>query len=404
MHIPPGLAGRSCGQERGNGRPSENFAGGCRGEPLGEASVRAARGATKQVVAKPGKRHRGGEGGRFFCSSVGELLRKKRARRALGFPTSGGEVSDLGGHGKGKLAGRRSFGENAALGRKKDAPNEAARIRAETAHDTTVNFLTYTGFQASVGISHQKSNLTAMLKEAALSGRELIVPHFHLTGAHNRGRPLVSQLAEYFDFSQAAVAGISVPISTCALREGAAAATRVAMSESLIGRTEKLIVKDAAGEGLLRLPLEAVYRGFAALPVRLPTHPALTGLAAALALEIPAHAAWVHVRRGDALDRTAAATSPENIRRVLQAAAPATEAIYLATDERQPGFFAPLAAFYRVMLMEDFPAFQSLGLADNYKIFLAEQAFGAFFPTRISTFRTTGGYFQGWLCDLPGWQ
>ena len=264
-----------------------------------------------------------------------------------------------------------------------------------------MNSLTYTGMNVSAGISHQKSNLTAMLKEAALSGRMLIVPHLHLIGTHNRGRPLVSQLAEYFDFSQAAVAGAPVTISTSHFRE---AGVCVARSENLIGRTEKLIVKDSGGVGLLRVPLESVYRGFAELPVQLPTHPVLAGIAAGLAPQIPARAAWVHVRRGDVLHRTDAGTSPENIRRILQSVAPATQAVYLATDERQPDFFAPLAAFYRVMLMEDFPAFRSLALEDNYKLFLAEQALGAFFSTRISTFRTTGDYFHGWLCDLPGWQ
>ena len=264
-----------------------------------------------------------------------------------------------------------------------------------------MNFLTYTGLTVRAGISHQKSNLTAMLKEAALSGRALIVPRLHLIGTHNRGRPLVSQLAEYFDFSQAAVSGAPVTISTSHFRERGVCVVR---SENLIGRTEKLIVKDAGGVGLLRVPLEAVYPGFAGLSVMLPTHPALTAIAVALAPQIPAHAAWVHVRRGDVLHRTGAGTSPENIMRVLRAVAPATEAIYLATDERLPGFFAPLDACYRVMHMEDFPALGALGLEDNYKLFLAEQAFGAFFPVRISTFRTEGDYYHGRLCDLPGWQ
>ena len=274
-------------------------------------------------------------------------------------------------------------------------------IHAQIPHDSIVNFLTFTGLTVSAGISHQKSNLTAMLKEAALSERTLLVPHLHLIGTHNHGRPLVSQLAEYFNFTRVTVAGNSVAISTSSSREEG---TCVSCGENIVGRKEKLIVKDAGGAGLLRVPLEAVYRGFVALPVQLPTHPALTGIAAALAAHVPTHAAWVHVRRGDVLDRTGAATSPENIRRVLQAAAPATEAIYLATDERQPGFFAPLATFYRVLLMEDFPAFRSLAAENNYKLFLAEQALGALFPTRISTFRTTGDYFHGWLCDLPGWQ
>ena len=43
VHDPPWLARLSCGQESGRRRRSENFAGGCRGEPLGEAFVRAAR-------------------------------------------------------------------------------------------------------------------------------------------------------------------------------------------------------------------------------------------------------------------------------------------------------------------------------------------------------------------------
>ncbi len=130
-----------------------------------------------------------------------------------------------------------------------------------------VGFLTYAGLNVSVGISHQGSNLIAMIKEAAVSGRALIVPHLHLIGTHNCGRPLVAQLAEYFDFSQAAVAGAPVTISTSPFREGV---TCVARSENIIGRTEKLIVKDAGGAGLLRVPLEAVYRGFADLPMQLP--------------------------------------------------------------------------------------------------------------------------------------
>ena len=194
----------------------------------------------------------------------------------------------------------------------------------EIRHGAIVNSLTYTGMNVSAGISHQKSNLTAMLKEAALSGRALIVPRLHLIGTHNRGRPLVSQLAEYFDFSQAAVAGVPVVISTSQSREGGVCVSR---GENLIGRTEKLMVKDAGGVGLLRVPLEAVYRGFAELPVQLPTHPVLAGIAAGLVPQIPARAAWVHVRRGDVLHRTDAGTSPENIRRILQSVAPATQAV-----------------------------------------------------------------------------
>ena len=48
MHTPSRLAGW---------RATENFAGGCRGEPLGEACVHAARWVTNGAVAKPGAGH-----------------------------------------------------------------------------------------------------------------------------------------------------------------------------------------------------------------------------------------------------------------------------------------------------------------------------------------------------------
>lgn len=155
---------------------------------------------------------------------------------------------------------------------------------------------------------------------------------------------------------------------------------------------------------LVRQPLESVYAGFSKISVKIPTHPSLVQMAEAMAARIPANAAWVHVRRGDRLNQTAAATTPENIRRILQKTAPETRAVYVATNEADGGFFAPLAEHYRLFRMADFESFNALGMEDNYKLFLVEQAFGGLFPVRISTFKTGGNHFHSSLCELPGWQ
>lgn len=267
-----------------------------------------------------------------------------------------------------------------------------------------VNCLTYCDFTPSAGISHQKSNLTAMLKEAAICGRDLLVPKFRLAGSHNHGRTVVTQMAEYFDFSKVTVEGKPVGILLSVPASFSDTAVCVRSNEPLNGRAEGMIAKEMKGVGLVRLPLESTYAGFSKMSVEIPTHPSLVRMAEAMAARIPANAAWVHVRRGDRLNQTAAATTPENIRRVLQKTAPDTRAVYVATNETDGCFFAPLAEHYRLFRMEDFEPFKALGMEDNYKLFLVEQAFGALFPVRISTFKTGGNHFHGSLCELPGWQ
>ena len=264
--------------------------------------------------------------------------------------------------------------------------------------------LTYTGLKVSAGISHQKSNLTAMIREASLSGRELLVPHFHLAASHNDGRALVSQLDEYFDFNRTQAAGQPFRLHTSVPANTAKDARSVARHESLMGRTEEVIAKEMKGVSLVRKPLEPIYKGFGSLPVEIPTHPAIVRIAQSAAARIPGDAAWVHVRRGDRLERTAAATSPENIRRVIEAVSPGTRTIYLATNERDPGVFRPLESHYQVLYPEDFEAFRELRAEDNYRLFLAEQSFGSWFPIRISTFKVPGSYFHGSLCGIAGWQ
>eukprot|EP00271_Cylindrocystis_brebissonii_P021597 TRINITY_DN7816_c0_g1_i3.p1 TRINITY_DN7816_c0_g1~~TRINITY_DN7816_c0_g1_i3.p1 ORF type:complete len:486 (-),score=85.92 TRINITY_DN7816_c0_g1_i3:289-1746(-) len=75
----------------------------------------------------------------------------------------------------------------------------------------------------------------------------------------------------------------------------------------------------------------------------------------------------VHVRRGDKvrdkwrwkhLDED---TRPPKLLKTLQAKMPATLPLYIATDERSPGFFAPLATVYKIFVVDDFKALWSKG-------------------------------------------
>ncbi len=264
--------------------------------------------------------------------------------------------------------------------------------------------LTYQNLRVNVGISHQLSNLTAMMREAYVCGRSLLPPLFNLSGEHNYGRQLRSTMGEYFDFASAEVNHEHLNIISVATSTPHQATASFDVSTNLTGRTEDHIVKDVAGTTLLRKPIEKLYPAVALLKVQLPLHLSLQVVVDRAIADIPSDAAWIHVRRGDLLHKTATGTSPENIHKVIQAVSPKTKAIYLATNEINLEFFQPLTEWYDVACMKDFDAFVGLAFEDNYKLFLVEQAFGRMFPVRISTFKTKDRGFHGWLCEDKGWQ
>ncbi|TLD71356.1 hypothetical protein FEM03_07445 [Phragmitibacter flavus] len=267
-----------------------------------------------------------------------------------------------------------------------------------------VHYLSYVNLQVSAGISHQRSNLIAMIKEAAVNQRTLIAPEFCLAGKHNLGRTIGTQLDEYFDFERVNVDGQPLTVLTqCPEKIGHSLAT-VNPDESLMGRSERWLIKDLGGISLLRHTLQNLYPGFADLAVRLPTRNSLLAIANQLSSQIPPGAAWVHARRSDRLQETQHATHPEHIHRILQKICPKIKTVYIATDERDADFFSPLRRHYHLLTKANFPSFEALGSTDNYKLFLVEREFAKFFTWRISTFRTCNINYHGFLCGRAGAQ
>ena len=89
---------------------------------------------------------------------------------------------------------------------------------------------------------------------------------------------------------------------------------------------------------------------------------------------------------------------------MLEQVSPKANSIYIATNETNLSYLNPLTERYSVRCLNDFPEFLALAEEDNYKLFLVEKLWGEMFPIRISTFRTGGRKFHGYLCDEPGWQ
>jgi len=165
-----------------------------------------------------------------------------------------------------------------------------------------------------------------------------------------------------------------------------------------------VVVKDASSMRLFRPTYEGIYPGFVDLHVQLEIHADIRALAKKIARGLPEASAWVHVRRGDLLHVTRDHTTPAHIAATLRRICPGVRTVYLATNEPDLKFFAPLADEFDVICVEDIGVFRDLAKRDNYRLFLAEQALADHFAYRISTFRTPGNHFHGWLCDRIGWQ
>lgn len=267
--------------------------------------------------------------------------------------------------------------------------------------DSSARFLTYRNFRVSEGISHQRSNLLAMAKEAAIAQRILLLPEFRLSAKHNRGRAVRTKLGEYFDLDALTVDG--KPVQT-ALTVPDSLNLTVAASCPVPGRPETTVVKDIRGISLLRTCLERIYPEFTQLSANVPASRELEAMAQRVVEKLPAGTVWIHARRGDLLHKTSFATSPENIHSVIQQRFSDAKAVYLATNELDLSVFQPLNRHYHVATYLTFPELVDLWRLDNYRLFLVEQTIGRMCPWRISTFKTTGAYFHASLCHISGWQ
>lgn len=174
--------------------------------------------------------------------------------------------------------------------------------------------------------------------------------------------------------------------------------------EFIADRPEQWVLRNVLGISLIRYGLQKLYPDLCNIPVNIPIHPDWAAVGRSVSEQLPDNIAWVHVRRGDRLEQTGKGTSSSNIAKTLRVVCPKIRNIYIATDEREPGFFKPLESDYTVFNKSSFSALSILEQQDNYRLFLAERALGGMLPWRISTLKTKNPYCHGWLCNSPGYQ
>ena len=240
------------------------------------------------------------------------------------------------------------------------------------------------------GMRHHVANLRCLLHEAHATGRLAVLPPLHLCPKHNFGVRRDWKWEAYFDFGGSRLmdaTGQERPLPIADERPDADVRT-------LSLRHGERMPSGARHYGLVVRHVERT-----TFKKEIPTDdwPAITIAlrASASVIELARHVvrhvatrdggrfAAVHVRRGDKLtlyrEYPSRLTEPAYIKQYLTERGLAKGSVlFIASDERDPNFWRPLAEHYRLIRYVDFPRLAALvakggALTDNYLLYQVER-------------------------------
>jgi hypothetical protein len=266
------------------------------------------------------------------------------------------------------------------------------------------------------GISHLKSALTLLIKEAVLLNRTPVVFAPSFLPLHNFGRDVEAGWDKYLDLKRIGIAKGGMLYEIEALR-----------AED-IGRLDSLAVLEVRGRHLITPPENRRYdlivkqnsTGLGAesalahkdfdFDVELRPSVPVRNAADAVRRQLGSYHA-MHVRRGDKLTEArypnlARDTSPAGIHATVSRVLPKGATIYILTDERTPHYFDVLKAEYRVVQYFDFPELKQLVAGDdpdNFFLYEIENLIFDGADTRIYTFAHPKGAPRVSLTRDVGW-
>ena len=254
---------------------------------------------------------------------------------------------------------------------------------------------------ARAGINHLRRNLEVLLREAHREGRLAVLPALNLAPRHNFGVDRPWRWETYFDFEasvlvDAAGAEHALPLAAGAPHAGGSA---------LVLARGVPVPKSAAGRPLVARRLtdpvfgrQVRFARHGPPEVRFRPAPRVLALARGVVARLRERGGGafcaVHVRRADRLFGPMRwLTRPARVRaRLRTAGVPDGAVVYVLSDERAAGFWAPLAADYDLAVCADFAELAGVvspnapGGPDNYLLYEVEKQIMREASRRIETF------------------
>lgn len=266
-------------------------------------------------------------------------------------------------------------------------------------------FLRVVPSEAPAGLTHHTANLQAALRLARAMGRVLILPRWHLDGLHNHGRGIMSDLSMYYNLS------VLKPWAQMTNEVLPAVRNVQELSLAFIVRQMPIYQRYQATSKL--------YPWSRSWPPLLKDHHSapLIRLASDILANITSRSdlVAVHIRRGDKLSITAAATTPQSVHDAVLRAATISGVIlrhvWLATNDEDPLYLDALlspdlwkSSRFKAFSMRSFKSLSMLSLDDNFAAFCVERVIIAKARVRVSTFKVDSAFYTTSLSNISGWQ
>jgi hypothetical protein len=241
----------------------------------------------------------------------------------------------------------------------------------------------------SAGLSHQKSNLSRLIRYCFDNNLKLIKPIFNLSGIHNNGISLRSDLSEYFDLDNIKVNGKQF----------------VLFDDDKNNSTTTNVIENRYYEhGLLRN--DDIFSNVSNANVSIPYVKEVYEIAQRVIRTIKDNYICIHVRRGDKITNNIidVDTQPPNIKNIISKSDMKT--VYIMTNRKNElknimSLCSPEE--YDIYFYTDFKDLKNID--NNYLLFCVENVIMDMAPIRCSTFNTPRKkYYQYYLTDSPGWQ
>jgi hypothetical protein len=253
---------------------------------------------------------------------------------------------------------------------------------------TNYNNKQYIKFKSTVsaGLSHQTANLMASIKEANYTNKILIVPILSLSKTHNKVE-LKSNLSKYYNFEKLMVNNKIM---------------KVEYDDKNID--PKLINELNIRNELFYKDTQLKFDRNKKISIDLPYNINILNISNKISEKFGNYCC-IHIRRGDMLrlkpnlDKD---TQSENIMRIIKKYK--FDCIYIMTNESNLSIYDNIKSKYKVYFYTDFAKLIEEQRNDNYYLFCIENNIMKNATIRISTFKTTGDYYNNYLSNIEGYQ
>lgn len=247
-------------------------------------------------------------------------------------------------------------------------------------------YVKYTN-SVSAGLSHLRSNLNTILKEAYFNNKILIIPDFNLSALHNNNKKITSNLSKYYDYSRLKINNKKY---------------KVILDSSDIDNSLVEIIKLT---NQLSNHDKRIFHSKKKLEIDLPFNKNIINTAQTVIDKLNKYIC-IHIRRGDMLrfkKNLNNDTSSKNIINILNKYK-WKDNIYIMTNEKNLSIFDELKSKYpnQVYFYQDFNNLRKIN--DNYYLFCIEKVIMNNANVKISTFKTNNSFYDDYLSNQSGFQ